>query len=301
MQNNTFKTGDNFEQVSVPIEVGKIIDKYLKFMENIKVSSPHTLRAYRHDLQEVFGSRKTLLQSEILRVISASQSKWKRLSFATRNRKIATLKSFLGYLCEEKLITQDLRHQLVAPKVPKRLPHYISVDEAISVLNWMDSESSTAKKPESLLFHLLYGCGLRISEACGISFSDINPKARTIRVNGKGDKDRVVAVPDRVMTKILDFSSRMTQTIWGDNPLNPRAGYELIRQLGRKSGLMKPLHPHALRHSFATHLLSSGANLRTLQELLGHASLTATERYTHLTVDQLARTLEKHHPLSRRR
>lgn len=315
------------------MKLPEIISKYLKFMENIKVCSPHTLRAYRRDLEDVFGCRKTLLEDEILPVISSAQTRWRSLSFATRNRKIATLKSFLGYLCEENLIVKDLRHQLIAPKVPKRLPHYISVDEVISVLGWIEStftkasavrglvnerssigtiaEKSTSimevdKEKErnsraALLFHLLYGCGLRISEACRLSFSDINPSARTLRVTGKGGKDRMIAVPDRVMKQILSLSDRESATIWGERALDPRAGYEYIRGLGQRAGLLKPLHPHALRHSYATHLLSSGANLRTLQELLGHSSLSATEKYTHLTVDHLARTLEKHHPLSRKK
>lgn len=268
-------------------------------MENVKVCSPHTLRAYRRDLEDVFQCRKTLLESDILCVISVAQSKWRRLSFATRNRKIATLKSFLGFLCEEKLISKDLRHQLHAPKVPRRLPHYISVDEVISVLGWIEKESTEEQSQAVLLFQLLYGCGMRISEACNLGFNDINISARTIRVTGKGDKDRLVAAPDRVMKKIVSLASR-EKFIWGEKPLDPRAGYELIRRLGVSAGLLKPLHPHALRHSFATHLLSSGANLRTLQELLGHASLTATEKYTHLTIDQLARTLERCHPLSKK-
>lgn len=296
MQNKSFKVGDKDGQSTI-LRIPEIVDKYMKFMENVKTCSPHTSRAYRRDLEDVFQSRKTLLESEILRVISAAQTKWRALSFATRNRKIATLKSFLGYLCEEKLISQDLRHQLVAPKVPKKLPHYISVDEAISVLGWIDKQTDQEKS--ALLFHLLYGCGLRISEACNLRFSDINVNQRTIRVLGKGGKDRLIAAPVKAMAKIVQLSSR-DHYIWGEHALHPRAGYELIRKLGAEAGLLKPLHPHALRHSYATHLLSSGANLRTLQELLGHQSLTATEKYTHLTIDQLARTLEKCHPLSKK-
>lgn len=296
MQNNSFKAVTKQGNEGY-LQLPDIINKYMKFMENVRSSSPHTLRAYRGDLEDVFQGRKTLLEPEILSVISAAQSKWRSLSFATRNRKIATLKSFLGYLCEEKLISRDLRHQLVSPKVPKRLPHYISVDEAISVLGWMEKQPE--QEQSALLFHLLYGCGLRISEACNVKFNDINVSGRTIRVLGKGGKDRLIAVPDRVMERIVRLSSR-ENFIWGEQALDPRAGYELIRKLGARAGLLKPLHPHALRHSYATHLLSSGANLRTLQELLGHTSLTATEKYTHLTIDQLARTLEKCHPLSKK-
>ena len=159
---------------------------------------------------------------------------------------------------------------------------------------------------EKLLFLLLYGTGLRVSEACALKWAQIDLKSRTLRVRGKGSKERIVAFPKSLVPlfqkaqKIHKVESKASSTIWGDKELSTRKAYDWIRNRGAKAGLMRPIHPHALRHSFATHLLVSGANLRTLQELLGHESLQATEKYTHLGIDQLARTLEKHHPLSKK-
>ncbi|MEQ1724112.1 MAG: tyrosine-type recombinase/integrase, partial [Pseudobdellovibrio sp.] len=153
---------------------------------------------------------------------------------------------------------------------------------------------------QKTLFLLLYGGGLRISEACNLKWSDINFKEKRILILGKGNKERYAVLPSFCMDHLnAMFKKRESKNtyVFGDNPLNTRTGYEYIRTIGASAGLMKPLHPHSLRHSYATHLLTSGTNLRTLQTLLGHESLQATEKYTHLSVDHLARLIEQTHPL----
>lgn len=272
-------------------------------MENIKSSSEHTLKAYARDLAQTFGKTSAIEDREILPICHQAQLGWAELEPSSRNRKTAVLKSFLGYLFEQKLISSDLRHQLKAPKIPRKLPHYISVDEVLSLLRSFRVNNVPFR--EQALFFLLYGGGLRISEACNLKWSHINQSLRTLRILGKGGRERLVVLPARAflplieLKKLIESDMNETYFVWGKEPLDPRTGFGWIRSMGLKAGLLRPLNPHALRHSFATHLLSSGANLRTLQELLGHTSLTATEKYTHLTVDQLARTLEKHHPLKR--
>lgn len=273
------------------INVPEQITNYLKFMKNIKQASDHTLRAYGRDLSQSLGQCQELGDQEILPICRKAQVSWADLEPSSRNRKTAVLKSFLGFLFDQKLISTDWRHQLKAPKIPKKLPHYISVDEMMAVLKGCTEPSERA------LFLLLYGGGLRISEACGLKWSQVDLPGRKLRVLGKGGRERLVVLPELAVQSLRDLP-RSGPSIWGLQPLDTRVGFTWIRDLGKKAGLMKPLNPHALRHSFATHLLSSGANLRTLQELLGHTSLTATEKYTHLTVDQLARTLEACHPLS---
>ncbi len=135
-----------------------------------------------------------------------------------------------------------------------------------------------------------------MSEACQLKWTNVDLEKKILRILGKGQKERLVALPDLTITE-LKRTNQSEIYVWGSKELNQRTAYSMIRTLGAKANLLRPLHPHALRHSFATHLLSSGANLRTLQELLGHQSLSATEKYTHLSVDQLARTMEKSHPL----
>lgn len=248
-------------------------------------------------------------EDALLKVIREAQSNWSALSLSSRNRKSACLKSFLKWLFQERHIDRDLNLQIHSPKIPIRIPHFLSVDESVAVLKTAETAIKKAKDEnreqalrEKALLLLLYGGGLRVSEACNVKWQDIDANKRLIRIRGKGSKERIVALPPMVLKSISTLNSNGKQKgkfIWGAEPLSTRVAFSIVRSLGHRAGLVKPLHPHALRHSFATHLLSSGTNLRTLQELLGHASLTATQKYTHLGIDQLARTVENHHPLGR--
>lgn len=283
----------------------KSIDKYLNFMDFVKSSSSLTLKAYKIDLEQAFGSTEnpkapaSVDEAELLALVREAMNQWATLSLSSRNRKSASLKSFFGWAYQEQLTERDLSTQVICPKVPKKLPHFLSVDEALVVLKSFKGSKSLAEMREKTLFLLLYGGGLRVSEACNLLWKDVHFSTRSLRLLGKGQKERQVIIP-RLTNEALENLRQLSEGefVFGEKALNPRVAYEWIRLRGAKALLMKPLHPHALRHSFATHLLSSGANLRTLQELLGHESLQATEKYTHLGVDHLARTLETHHPLS---
>ena len=279
------------------------IDMFLKFQEYIKSASPHTLRAYRLDLKQAFADEqaKEWTEESLWQAIRSAQMRWGSLSLASRNRKAATLMSFLDFLLIKGWIESSLTHQVFSPKVPKKIPHFISVDEVMSIIR---SFTTSPSDDEKLLFLLLYGSGLRISEACAIKWSDLQMPQRVVRIKGKGGKERVsIILPSTVTLLQLREKNQKGKTdyLWGHQGLPTRRAYNWIRRRGALAGLLKPLNPHALRHSFATHLLSSGANLRTLQELLGHDSLAATEKYTHLDINHLARTLEGHHPLGRGR
>ncbi|MFN3454501.1 MAG: tyrosine-type recombinase/integrase [Pseudobdellovibrio sp.] len=286
------------------------------------------MRAYRLDLYQAFilslNDYKTskenknliILNKDTPLIFNSSEdlwlkcrdrlSHWGKLSLATRNRKIATLKSFFNWLYNEKLIDKNFSNQLVCPKVPKKIPHFISVDEVISILHFFKNlEIITYEiNQQKILFLLLYGGGLRISEACNLRWKDINIYANNVLILGKGNKERLITLPTLCTENLVAFQKLYPQKgdfIFGEKPLNTRKGYEYIRLLGKQVNLMNPLHPHSLRHSFATHMLASGTNLRVLQNLLGHDSLQATEKYTHLDIQTLARTVEIKHPLSRKK
>lgn len=294
------------------IDIPNEVSKYLKYMENVKSSSPHTLRAYKNDLVEIFNESAPLKMSEeeLKNYLLSHLSIWKDKKLSTRNRKIGTLKSFMGYLFEEKLTAANIGESLPSPKVPKKIPHFLSFDEVVSCLQYFkkqnQKESSEIElkklKQQQLLFLLLYGGGLRISEACNLKWSEINLLQKSLRILGKGNKERIVIIPEMVIEELKKFKNiNQQQTfLFGDTPLNTRVGFEWIRQTGVRANLIKHLHPHALRHSFATHLLTSGANLRVIQTLLGHESLVATEKYTHLSLNQLYHVMENHHPLGKK-
>lgn len=279
-----------------------MIPKFLKFLESVESASVHTIKSYRVDLFQAFGALDkvpNLNENDLLRKAREAQTKWGPLSPASRNRKTATLKSFFHYLEKEKLITRPLAELISSIKVPRKLPRSISVDEALAVIHVLKDE---APHRDLLLFLLLYGGGLRVSEACELKWTQIDTSQKVLRIKGKGNKERLISLPKLVFDALELQRQNLPTTknyIWGNEPMNPRTAYEIIRRSGTQAGLIRPIHPHALRHSFATHLLSSGANLRTLQELLGHQSLQATEKYTHLGIQELARTMQKHHPLSK--
>lgn len=341
-------------------KIQESIHNYLKFLENIESCSPLTLKAYKTDLIQAYNYDKInendshyLINSseELWLITRQALNQWSSLSLSSRNRKIATLKSFFSWLYDQKLIDSTMSHRLICPKIPKKIPHFISVDEVASIIDYYKNFAETkTEHQEFCLFTLIYGSGLRISEACHLKWKDISLEQRRLLILGKGNKERVVILPEFCINYLkkykelycnesnsqkhtttnlagslglTDFSSASLSAnskqsrnvgykkdskivatssslfVFGHEPLNPRQGYNMIRNCGIKAGLLNPLHPHALRHSFATHLLASGANLRILQKILGHESLQATEKYTHLNVDQLAQTLQRSHPLSK--
>lgn len=292
--------------------------KYLKYLLLQRSASGNTSKSYANDLGQFLaplGVQKILpaCQSEggsfqiewkerpttqgpskeqILSLIKAANARWAPLSAASRNRKWAAIRGFLKWLFTTGGVDSDLSLHIVAPKVPQKLAHFISVDEILSVLHAIDKPDHRA------LILMLYGGGLRVSEAAHLKWSDLIEGQRSMRVFGKGEKTRIVALPVLCWQQIRALPQQGPYILGGAQPLSTRIAYEWVRQAGARAGLLKPLHPHALRHSYATHLLTSGTDLRTLQELLGHSSLSATQKYTHLSLDHVARALEEHHPLS---
>lgn len=305
--------------------------KYLKHQQFAKAASGHTSKSYAKDLGQFLQPLgiKTILYAaereepfwvldeqncEILTesvqpclvevglikgLISQAQEQWRPLAPSSRGRKLAVIKSFLKWLYQEQWLAEELGSQIHSPRLPVKIPHFISVDEVIALLNSLSSRTDKDAKRDLALVLILYGGGLRVSEACQLRWSDVQFADRVARILGKGGRERLVVLPQKCLDAIQPLPHDGA-FVFGPEPLSPRRGYSIVRAAGAHAGLTKPLHPHALRHSYATHLLTSGADLRVLQELLGHVSLSATQRYTHLSVDHLARALEEFHPLARK-
>lgn len=310
-----------------------ITELVLKFMEELdfkEKNSAHTVVAYAGDLGQAFrdflpgtiqgpainnAEDYSFLISDEERTVKACDLSKKNLEDITRNylhslrdlelssraRKIAALRKFFLYMKAEHLI-DEIPKILVTPKAVQKIPHFLSVDEAMAILKLFSSSSLTLRDLHSkVLFLLLYGTGLRVSEACELRWSDVNIVKRELRIMGKGSKERMISMPVLVQANLASLRSSQSQKyIWGEKPLNTRTAYNYIAQIGQRARLSKPIHPHALRHSYATHLMNDGADLRVIQELLGHSSLTSTEKYTHVTMDQLSRTMESFHPLAKK-
>ena len=282
---------------------------FLHFITHTKKLSTHSLKAYKTDLQEFFEFKdsshkqekiivtvknKKALEKQIKTLIEEKTNKQLKLANSSRGRKLAVVRSFIKWLAEKNYIEEDFRFLFKSPKNSYRVPSFLSVDEVFSILEMFKKEK--IKAIDKALFFLLYGGGLRVSEACHLKNKDINWLNRTLQITGKGNKQRLVSLPEQVFKQLESLKSNKTY-LFGSAPLFERKAYDIIRAIGKKAGLLKPLHPHALRHSFATHMLLGGSNLRMLQKLLGHNSLTATQKYTHLDLTHLSKTLEKFHPL----
>ncbi len=303
-----------------------ILCKYLKYLKFSKKFSPLTLKSYKIDLFQFFGRKRIeissskLKNSSLLEKIENQQldmrsqkklqkflknrmnkglSSWSSWSPATRNRKIASLKSFLKWMHQEGLIHEDMNAKIKSPKVPSKIPHFLSVDEVKTLIQTCTLQQK--KDPSFIrdltLILILYGGGLRVSEACSAQWRHLNFSDQTLKVRGKGSKERVIVLP-QIVLKHLRRIQKKEGSICGN--LRQRQAYEMVRKWGARAGLSKPISPHVLRHSYATHLLDSGSDLRVLQDLLGHRSLSATQKYTQIHLSKLSKILKTSHPLSKK-
>lgn len=244
------------------------------------------------------GHLRKALENYIKQRLQKASHSWSKISPASQNRKLSAVKALISWLFENNYIKSDFRHLYKSPKLSHKAPDFLSVDEIFCILETMKKSKEKQKTRDICLFYLLYGGGLRVSEACRIKNNDIHWDNGTIEIQGKGGKPRLVSIPDKAFRYIRNFSQN---TVWlfGLKPLSPRLAYNIVRKWGERAGLLKSIHPHTLRHSFATHILTGGSDLRALQELLGHKTLAATQKYTHLDLRHLSKTLEKCHPLNR--
>jgi integrase/recombinase XerC/integrase/recombinase XerD len=225
---------------------------------------------------------------------------WSGLAPSTHQRKIACLKSFGKFLQRRQVLSEPIENQLFSPKLPVKIPRYLTVDECLQCASFIlkNPHEDLKKQQTQQTFFLLYLLGLRVSEAVNLKWKDFDFPRQTLRVIGKGSKQRVVAFPKVLESLLIDTQTQSEYVI--PRPMSSQKAYTLMRQLGERVGLNKILNPHALRHSYATHLLSDGISLRALQGLLGHTSLTATQKYTHLSIDHLSRIIDSQHPLAKR-
>jgi integrase/recombinase XerC len=295
------------------------IDEYSNYLKLEKNVSPHTLRNYLSDLRqfEEFLSQRAEENAEkkipleavtvhVVRAYLASLSKHNRKS--SIGRKLAALKGFFRYLLREKKIQSDPLAWISTPKQEKPLPAFLSVDDVFLLLGGIQGDGLLTIRDRAIL-ETLYSTGVRVSELVGLDWNDVDFQLGIIRVVGKGSKERIVPIGEMALKALRNYGDEQAikwrRAAKGETPvfLNHRGGRITTRSVGRlvekylkAAGIAVRMGPHGLRHSFATHLLNGGADLRVIQELLGHASLSTTQRYTHLNLDQLTAVYDKAHP-----
>lgn len=297
-----------------------LIQQYAAHLRSERNLSPHTLRNYLSDLaqlQSFLVERQLALDGDgvvdagkvdihVVRAYLASLTAHRKKS--SIGRKLAALKGFFRYLVATKRLAKDPLLLINAPKQEKPLPKFLTVDDTFHLLDSIKLVTGLDQRDRAVL-EMFYSTGVRVSELVGLNWADIDTQLGIIRVVGKGSKERIVPV-GKVALETLEVYGGAMRLQWqvacrGETPvfLNHRGRRITTRSVARivekhlkLAGLEIKMGPHGLRHSFATHLLNGGADLRTIQELLGHVSLSTTQRYTHLNLDQLTAVYDKAHP-----
>ena len=275
-------------------------------------SSPHTIKAYSGDLANFAayaGSRGWKQLDHIAIRGFLSQLYEKGLSKTSVARSLAAVRSFYRWLAQEGVVEQNPAKLVATPKLPKKLPRVPTIEEMNSVLDGAMPEQAAFPERDRLMLELLYGCGIRNSELTGINLEDIGLSALAILIRGKGKKERYVPFGDAVKQALADYLPARNATLAGvrkNTPallINRRGGRLTTRSVGRiikkiaiAKGLSPDVHPHTLRHAFGTHLLEEGADLRAIQELLGHERLATTQRYTQLSMKHVLQVYDQTHP-----
>lgn len=295
-------------------------EAYLKgfkaYLQLERSMSENTVDAYLHDvamlrdhiLDNYPDVSVETIKLEHLQSLMVSINKME-LSAGTQARVLSGVKSFYRYLLLEEVVKKDPTELLDAPKLKRALPHVLSVAEIDKLLAAIDHSKPEGTRNHAML-EVMYSCGLRVSEVIGLKISNLYLDAGFIKVIGKGNKERLVPIGETAVKHINLYRDHVRNHLpvikKGSEDilfLGHRGGalsrvmvFLILKDLGQKIGLSQSIHPHTLRHSFATHLVERGADLRAVQEMMGHKSITTTEIYTHLDRGYLRQTLEKYHP-----
>ena len=298
----------------------KAIQEFKNYLLVEKNSSQHTLDGYLNDIAQFQDflihsghaiESATIQLDKIDRLAIRSFMGYlyeKNFSGATMRRKLSTLSSFFRFLCREGYLKTNVAKTVPAPRMQNKLPAYFSVDEMFRLLELPQGEGFLPVRDRAVL-ELFYSCGLRISELVALTLEDINLDSRMVKVLGKGGKERLLPMGrpcvealkmylNTRMDKIRDFPPGTEKLFLNHRGagISIRGMRKVVEKYIKQGNFSGGVSPHSIRHSFATHLLEGGADLRSIQELLGHSSLSTTQKYTHLTLDRLSETYDKAHP-----
>lgn len=291
------------------------IENYANYLRFEKNASENTIEAYVSDLQKL----QDFVEQNLMNITPITISyehlqeflyQISKINYSERTqaRWISSIKGFFSFLLEDELREDNPSALLETPKLGLYLPDTLSLEEIEKLISATDENTDLAKRNRCMI-EVLYGCGLRVSELTELQISNINFKENYLKIQGKGDKVRFVPLADYT----ADFIKNYINNIRSKQKINPKHSdilflnsrgaqisrqmvFLIIKEIVRKAGIQKNISPHTFRHSFATHLLQNGADLRFIQEMLGHSSITTTEIYTHLNTEELHETILKYHP-----
>jgi integrase/recombinase XerC len=300
--------------------VNTVINQFVDYIALERGASPHTCRAYRKDL-ELFAAlvaEKGLpadwatIDHLTIRLYLGHLYQGKRIKRTSVIRKLATLRTFFRYLKREGIVEKNPAKMVATPKGGENLPHALSVDEAFRLLAVPDGTTPLGSRDRAIL-ELLYSSGLRVGELTSLDLHDLDLGGGMVRVMGKGGKERIVPIGSKATEALSTYLARRGELMKEGQSapqylflnhrggrLTPRSVARMIKKYLPQGGIVKETSPHTFRHSFATHLLDAGADLRGIQELLGHASLSTTQRYTHVSSAKLMEVYDRTHPRARK-
>jgi integrase/recombinase XerD len=294
-------------------EIHQLVDRYINYLLVEKGLAKATIESYSGDLAKFL---KFLASHEIQQISDADSAvilkyllflRDKKIGARSRARHLVTIRGFYKFLVHEKVMSKDPARLIDLPKSGLKLPDVLSVDEIKAMLNAPDIASSKGLRDAAML-ELLYAAGLRVSELIHVKIQDVNLEVGFVRTLGKGSKERVVPIGTYAKQRISDYLANARPLILkhhtshylfvahAGRPMTRQAFWKLIKKYSVVAGIEKEIKPHSFRHSFASHLLEGGADLRSVQMMLGHVDISTTQIYTHVARDHLKHLHEKYHP-----
>ena len=317
---------------AVPV-LQALVEEYLRVLANERGSSAHTLRAYRRELEgfaawaaERFGPERGADKMEHTDIRAYLGLLYERgLGKASAARALAAIRSWFKWLARTGHVEQNVASLVATPRLPKHLPRVPSIEQMTHAVDCVSEDAASWPARDAAIMELLYGCGIRNAELVGLNLGDLHWANEAMLVRGKGQKQRYVPLGDAAAAALRTYtaeraaklaagggSAHSTKALFvnlqlrglnkpgGDARLTTRSVGRIVKRIAMMRGLSADVHPHTLRHAFGTHLLEEGADLRAIQELLGHERLSTTQRYTQLTTAQLTQVYDRSHPRARR-
>lgn len=280
-----------------------LLDDYRYFLRLEKGMSPNTVASYSSDVEDFLSKGNdplSVTQDDIVSYLSS-----RNISKRSQARLLSSLRSLFGYLVMENLRKDNPTDGIDTPKIGRYLPNVLSIEEVEAIIGSVDTGSWSGKRDRAIL-EVLYGCGLRVGEVTTIKISDIYADQGFVRVIGKGNKQRIVPIGEMAVSAVKDYlEERITPDEGCDDvlflnkfgrPLSRISVFNMVKDRAMAAGIHKEISPHTFRHSFATHLIENGADLRVVQEMLGHESILTTEIYTHIESSTWHKEVLDHHP-----